>query len=99
MGTVLTPRIRSRPHGISRRNSVAVVVGCGVATVAATVALVSGGDAPVTGAGVPPPGRRATVAATVATPQPTAKATPLLRRIGRGCERMRGVRTVLMLTS
>ena len=55
MSTVLTPRIYSHPRRISRRNGVVVAVGCGVATVAATVALVSGGDAPapVTRAALP----------------------------------------------
>jgi len=44
MSTVLTPRIRSYSQPVSRR--VAMAVGCGVATVAATVALVPGGTAP-----------------------------------------------------
>ncbi len=44
MSTVLAPRIRSRPR-ISRR-IVVVAVGCGVATVAATAALVVPGGAP-----------------------------------------------------
>lgn len=46
MSTALTPRIGSRPPRISRQTGVAAAVGCGIATVAATVALVSGGDAP-----------------------------------------------------
>jgi hypothetical protein len=46
MSTVLTPRIRSLPRGISRRNGVLMAVGGGVATVAVAVALASGGDAP-----------------------------------------------------
>jgi hypothetical protein len=46
MSTVLNPRIRSRVPRVSRRNRLAMAVGGGVATVAATVALVSGGDAP-----------------------------------------------------
>ena len=62
MSTVLTPRTRSHPRRISRRNVVAVAVGCGVATVAATVALVSFGvdaPAPATRA-APPPAAAAT---------------------------------------
>jgi hypothetical protein len=46
MSTVLTPRFRLHPRRISRRNGVALAVGGGVATVAATVAIVFGGDAP-----------------------------------------------------
>lgn len=46
MSTVLTPRIRSRVPRVSRRNRLATAVACGVATVAVTVALVPGGDAP-----------------------------------------------------
>jgi hypothetical protein len=54
MSTILTPRFRLHPRRISRRN-VVVAVGCGVATVAATVALVFGSDspAPVTRAAPP----------------------------------------------
>lgn len=54
MSTVLTPRFRLHPRRISRRN-VVVAVGLGVATVAATVALVFGSDspAPVTRAAPP----------------------------------------------
>jgi hypothetical protein len=46
MSTVLTPRIRLHARRISRRNAVALAVGSGVAALAATVALVFGGDAP-----------------------------------------------------
>ena len=46
MSTVLTPRIPSRPRWISRPNGVAIAVGGAVATLAATVVLVSGGGAP-----------------------------------------------------
>jgi len=62
MSTVLTPRIYSHPRRISRRNGVAMALGCGVATVAATVALVSGGGAPAPVTHAAPP----TVAATSA---------------------------------
>lgn len=46
MSTILTPRIRSLPRGISRRNGVLMAVGGGVAIVAVTVVLVSAGGAP-----------------------------------------------------
>lgn len=60
MSTVLTPRIRSHPLRISRRNGVAMAVGCGVATVAATVALVPGGAAPAPVTRAAPPTAAAT---------------------------------------
>jgi hypothetical protein len=46
MSTVITPRIRSYSRPVSRRTGVAMAVGGGVATVAAAVVLVAGGDAP-----------------------------------------------------
>lgn len=60
MNTVLTPRIRSHPRRISRRNGVAMAVACGVATLAATVALVPGGGAPAPVTRAAPPTAAAT---------------------------------------
>jgi hypothetical protein len=62
MSTVITPRIRSYSRPVSRRTGVAMAVGGGVATVAATVALVSGSAAPAPVTPAAPPTAAATSA-------------------------------------
>ena len=86
MSTVLTPRIRSHPWRISRRSGVAMAVGCAIATVAATVALVPGGAAPAPVTRAAPPQAAATsadlsVSEQAAVNAALASADPRLERI------------------
>ena len=74
MSTVLTPRIRSHPRPIRRRSGVALAVGCGVATVAAMVALLPGGGAPTPVTRTSPPTAAATSANLSVSEQAAANA-------------------------